>query len=402
MDILSISPLPMWTVAGKGGAPSIYFFQKGLVKKGHKAVYLHIPLRRSSANRYQSSEKEGITVLEAPSFLLQRVVQWRGIGQRLAWLVYNIYALYVWLKHLRGLHFRVVIGYTYFSAPACYIISKCLGVPYIFREVGSMALHRDVNSIRGRLRRAHELVAYRIPASCYVLTDDGTNTQYVAQKMGIPSSKIHFLKNGRFQFQGVANEQLQILREKHKIGPRALVVVAAGRIEAGKYFEVIADSIMKLVESDEDIEIKAFLIGTGFLKTKLETQVQEAGFHETVIFPGGLTHDELFSYYHIADVVLALGSINPLTEGMSLGKCVVTLDLGATSRFIRNGETGILLRRADLDDVSDAIRCLAVAPNLRDEIGENARRWANQNLYTWNRRIQHEIAILESVSNRGE
>jgi len=79
------------------------------------------------------------------------------------------------------------------------------------------------------------------------------------------------------------------------------------------------------------------------------------------------------------------------------GKCIVTLNNGDTGRFIKNRENGILLEYEDLPRLPEVIKELLANEELRNRLGANARKFAEENFWSWEERIEAEVAEVSRL-----
>jgi glycosyltransferase involved in cell wall biosynthesis len=77
---------------------------------------------------------------------------------------------------------------------------------------------------------------------------------------------------------------------------------------------------------------------------------------------------------------------------MMAGKCIITLNNGDTGQFIKNGENGILLEYEDLPKLPEVIKELLANEDLRSRLGASARKFAEEHFWSWQERIEAEIA----------
>jgi glycosyltransferase involved in cell wall biosynthesis len=62
-------------------------------------------------------------------------------------------------------------------------------------------------------------------------------------------------------------------------------------------------------------------------------------------------------------------------EAMACGVPVVAVDRWGPAELIRHGQTGLLSRWMDVEHLAENMKLLALRPDLRSEIGANARAW---------------------------
>jgi len=78
-------------------------------------------------------------------------------------------------------------------------------------------------------------------------------------------------------------------------------------------------------------------------------------------------------------------------------KRISILNDGGTGSFIKNQENGILLEYGDLPRLPEVIKNLFVNDELRNRLGANARKFAEENFWSWEERIEAEIQAVEEL-----
>ncbi|MFQ6061008.1 MAG: glycosyltransferase, partial [Thermoplasmata archaeon] len=139
------------------------------------------------------------------------------------------------------------------------------------------------------------------------------------------------------------------------------------------------------------------VVGDGPEMENLKKQASDLGVSHRVRFVGSVPQSEVWKYMAVADVVPALWSIGPLFEAMLCGKCVVTINIGETERFIQNRKNGILLEEEEIGNLSDVINELLENDDLRLRLARNGKKWALDNLETWEERVQKEVRLVEKI-----
>lgn len=117
----------------------------------------------------------------------------------------------------------------------------------------------------------------------------------------------------------------------------------------------------------------------------------------------GLPPVSISSIVASSDVVTLPSLTNPMEppltviESMSLGKAVVTTNVGGNSEFIDHMENGILIE-PNPAQLSEAVITLLRDDYMRKELGKHAKETIRTN-YNWNECVRKMIAIYESVSS---
>jgi glycosyltransferase involved in cell wall biosynthesis len=154
----------------------------------------------------------------------------------------------------------------------------------------------------------------------------------------------------------------------------------AGSLQEGKRQEEAILAINELVRRGINVEL--LIIGKGELKYKKYLKDLVAKNHLTnyVRFLGYI--DNPFPYIKAVDVILvcsryeAFGRVT--IEAMKLGKPVIGAKSGGTLELIQEGFNGFLYTPGNYKELAEKITFLYEHPEIARQIGENAKRWANQ------------------------
>jgi D-inositol-3-phosphate glycosyltransferase len=111
----------------------------------------------------------------------------------------------------------------------------------------------------------------------------------------------------------------------------------------------------------------------------------ELGIGDLVTFLGAKDQDTLVYYYSAADMVVVPSHYESFgmvaLEAMACGTPVIGSDVGGLSFSIEHGFNGYLVPGRDPDALADKVALLLRHPGLRDQLGEQAVRWAER--YAW-------------------
>jgi glycosyltransferase involved in cell wall biosynthesis len=114
---------------------------------------------------------------------------------------------------------------------------------------------------------------------------------------------------------------------------------------------------------------------------KLEQIVREEGLGEKVSFLG--ERKDIGDLMNVSDVIVH-ASIEPepwglvVAEGMAAGRAVVASSAGGPLEMIEHGRTGLLVPPGDPVALAKAIESLLENPELRVQMGQAARRHAEE------------------------
>jgi len=118
---------------------------------------------------------------------------------------------------------------------------------------------------------------------------------------------------------------------------------------------------------------------------RLERLRAELGIEELVTFQGAKDQDTLVYYYAAAQMVVMPSQYESFgmvaLEAMACGTPVVASKVGGLAYNVRDGQTGFLVPGGDAEALAARIRLLLQDHALRQQLGEQAARWAQA--YGW-------------------
>jgi D-inositol-3-phosphate glycosyltransferase len=138
---------------------------------------------------------------------------------------------------------------------------------------------------------------------------------------------------------------------------------------------------------------------------RLHALVAELGLAAQVRFVPPQPHDELAVYYQAADVCLVPSRTESFglvaLEAAACATPVVAAEVGGLRSLVEDGHTGFLVRGRSAHDYAAPVALLLDAPDLADELGQNAAARAAG--YTWSltaarlRRLYSDLVVREPV-----
>jgi glycosyltransferase involved in cell wall biosynthesis len=73
----------------------------------------------------------------------------------------------------------------------------------------------------------------------------------------------------------------------------------------------------------------------------------------------------------------------------TFGKPVVASNINGLSEYVKDGDTGLLIPPADVEQLAQAIIKLLSDNDLRQHMGKNARRWVEE----WQEKINQKTLV---------
>jgi glycosyltransferase involved in cell wall biosynthesis len=152
--------------------------------------------------------------------------------------------------------------------------------------------------------------------------------------------------------------------------PMRIGVVA--RLAKQKGIPYLLQAVREILQESPNTEL--FLVGDGPERGNLERVARELGIEKNVIFAG--TCADMPRIYHSFDI-FALSSVDEglpmaLLEAMASRLPVLVTNVGAVSKVVSDGETGLLAPSRDPAALARRMRELISNPGLRSRLGDAA------------------------------
>ena len=168
----------------------------------------------------------------------------------------------------------------------------------------------------------------------------------------------------------------EIFKAKKPLFKNKKIILSVSSLIKRKAIDFNLKAISILKKSYPNIEY--LIIGEGEEKRNLEKLVKDLNLQENVKFLGQLSHLKVMEYMSICDI-FCLPSWNEAfgivyAEAMANGKPVIGCEEEGCEDFIKNVETGILVKPRSVDSLVEAIDFLLSNPEKAKEMGERARR----------------------------
>ena len=392
--ILMFSRLNVWSMDDNKGAPSFYKTIKGYIDSGWELTL--ITPKGKNNNPVPNLNLINFNLLLSVFLkfpILRFFVNYLNVK-------YAEYKFYNIGRKLLNSNSENVILYAYevHGVKASKKLSVKFNVPLVTRFQGTV-LSGIKNNIFNRLLYYPHFSSLKTESDLVIMTNDGTLGDRVLYDLNNKSSKVLFLRNGidiNF-FEKVENNQLVNLKEKYNLKQTDKILLTVSRLAKWKKVERAIHALNEVIKKDSNY--KLIIVGDGDEKANLIKLTENLQLKDYIIFAGAQPHSLIKAYLKIANVFLSLYDLsnvgNPLLEAMILAKPIITLNVGSTNSIISHEINGILLDINDLSKIPYYIDKICNSNEFAISLGENARKYAKDNFWTWNERIKKEIENVE-------
>ena len=193
-------------------------------------------------------------------------------------------------------------------------------------------------------------------------------------------------------------------RKNLNVAPDEVLIGFAGSFSLWHGIEILERAIVRLFSDPSTSRLRFVLMGTGLLHGEMRSAL--AAYEKTgrVIFTGSLPSEKVVEYLDASDILVSphipmpdgsrfFGSPTKLFEYMAMGKGIVASRLEQLAEVLEHDQTGWLVTPADVDELAEAIRGLALDPARREALGIAARRAAIER-HSWSRNVSWALSDL--------
>ena len=304
----------------------------------------------------------------------------------------------------RALSPDVVMGHSHYASLATWWCRRFTGAPAVTKLFGVMDLvHTEWPAAKYLAKNFEQLAALRYPQDAWIVLDDGTRGGEILRARGIDADRVHFLPNALNLEWLERREDRAAARVRHRLPPDAPVILFLARlVESKRPLDVVAAAARVLRARIPGTWL--VVAGDGPLHDACERAARAEGIDEHVRFAGTVPHDDVPGLMAACDVFVSTSTLTnralPTCEAMICGLPVVVYDTGDTSRVVRDGETGVLVRDGDVDGLGDAVAGLLEDAARRRRLADAARVLARETFVSWEARIAMELEIIHRLARK--
>jgi phosphatidylinositol alpha-1,6-mannosyltransferase len=159
------------------------------------------------------------------------------------------------------------------------------------------------------------------------------------------------------------------------------IVLSASRLVPKKGFDTALRAIRQVTEEVPDVLL--LIAGDGPQGPALKQLMRDLDLQDHVRFLGNLPHDQLRSYYSLADVFLMAGHREPddvegfglvYLEANACGTPTIGSRVGGVPDAVWHEQTGLLVPPRDPAATAEALTRLLTNPELADRLGKQGRQ----------------------------
>lgn len=235
------------------------------------------------------------------------------------------------------------------------------------------------------------------------------NTKGLLESVGVPPDSVTVIYNGvgeEMLSRAPEAGKISALRTKHGIGESAPVIITIARVLPRKGQDMVIRALP--IVKKEFPDAVYLVVGEGRFKKKFGELAEESGVGDSVIFTGGISHEEIIDYLDMSDVFAmpsrdwdnkVEGLPNALLEASARAKPVIAGKRGGSAEAVRDGVTGILVDPESSTEIAAAVVSLLKDREKAGLMGENGRNMVKE-FHTESGMIKKYVDVLKGALDR--
>ena len=304
-------------------------------------------------------------------------------------------------KASKGFAPDLICGFEIGGAIPAEKLSNYLGIPFYTKYMGSIvfpyiesnSLHKVRPYVKGLTVKSH----------LHFMHNDGTKGDKAQIFLGVKPETI------RIRIDGLEKEKFNDLPDRNQcmvelnlpLQTDDFICLSLSNHNAGyKRLDRVIRAISEL--SRMYPKIKLILVGEGQNTQALKDLAEVSGSKLNILFLPKVTHQQVPLILNLANVYLNTNDVSnlshPVLEAMISGTAVVSMSDGSLDGVIDSGKTGLLVNPTKCSSqLPKAIETLYKDRKLLNHLGENAKNFAVNNLYSWDEKNRIELDEIRSL-----
>ncbi len=234
---------------------------------------------------------------------------------------------------------------------------------------------------------------------------DAMSEQYLAAGIGKPENYTTIYSGFDVDPFLEKNDNRQKQRAAWGLSPEHILIGKIGRLFPLKGHEAVLAVAADVVRQCP--QARFLFIGDGILKQQYQSEIERMGLSDHFIFTGLVPPSKIPELMQTLDILVHTsqweGLARVLPQALIAAKPVISFDIDGAREVVINNETGFLVPRNDLKQLSESMITLINDPKRRERFGETGRkkftdRFRHQTMSREIRAVYQRI--LDSRSNR--
>ncbi len=291
------------------------------------------------------------------------------------------------------------------------LLKKKFSVPYICEFNGPLLWIERQWAGRPKL---HEKLLQKIEdmnvhgADLVVVVSDALKNLLIEK--GVSKDRILVNPNGVDTNVFNANIEGHLVRDEYDLQGK-IVIGFIGSFGVWHGAEVLADAFGQVLQNlkSSGVEMRLMMVGDGNTMSEVKRRLKTSGAIDKTVLTGIVPQDRAPEYLAACDILVApnvpnldgtpfFGSPTKVFEYMAAGRAIVASNLDQIGDVLEHNKTAFLVQPGDADALARGICELINASEVREQLGEAARKQALAN-HSWTRHVER---IIDSIQIESE
>jgi glycosyltransferase involved in cell wall biosynthesis len=200
-------------------------------------------------------------------------------------------------------------------------------------------------------------------------------------RRGGPADRIEVLPNGVNTADFEPRPRDEALQAELGLTGRTIIGYAGGLVDY-EGLDLLLEAAATLKQERTDFAV--VIVGEGHFDGRLRQLGVDLDVNDVVLFTGRVPHAEVPRYLSIFDITPfprlplpvceLISPIKPF-EAMAMGKAVISSSVAALTEIVEKDVRGLVFEKGSSDDLAAQLRRYLDSPDLRAEMGAQAREW---------------------------
>jgi colanic acid/amylovoran biosynthesis glycosyltransferase len=218
----------------------------------------------------------------------------------------------------------------------------------------------------------------KLQAASFVHTTTEAGVAYLRERAGGDGANIILARRGLDQLPP---------KPQRDAAARPIRLLSVGRLvpKKGHEYQLAACKILK----SSGVPFIARIVGDGPLQDELRRRIDQEKLGDAVTLCGELSPDQVAEQYLWADIFWHTGVVdsrgdrdglpNVIPEAFAHCLPIISSSTPGPLEAVRHEVSGLIVDVSDATELASAVKRLAEDPTLRHRLGENGRRWVEEN-----------------------
>jgi glycosyltransferase involved in cell wall biosynthesis len=191
-----------------------------------------------------------------------------------------------------------------------------------------------------------------------------------------------------------------VLLRELALSPTQPIVGHVSALRPAKRSRDVVEAAVAVLRARPDVAF--VIVGDGPCRDEIVGRATELGVLPNIRFVGEIPHGQMARYVNLCDILVLPSEREGLPlvslEAQACGRAMVSSDIPGAREIIADGDTGVLFRLGDVDDLAAKILALVNDPAQCQAIGRRARALAEARpLSGW---TQEYVDVLSRAARR--